>query len=315
MKKSSRIAVLLSLLVAAYGVSMTLGARPAALASPSQQPNGGQTEKNQRLRVRNLLGDDASAHVKQLRKLHKGIERAMKDAEKRGLREAFGLSAVTLANDPDQPASFTGLVPINKPSAGFFIQPALFSPLSAQDFTQDGYEVAFIPYDDGDPNTWEGIIYRNGPDIDEDTRYAVINIETDEPAVVADTYYPPDGGDPLPGHEMLMTKLNPRGRHNKGTFAAMNHASASRLTCSTGAIGMKVTASGTTGFQCPAGQHRCIGHEAVGCCGPIPPLDNWMKCSLWGSGGSAITCVRTGPAFGECWAIRTAASMFVCLGR
>src|SRR5439155_18072149 len=65
-------------------------------------------------------------------------------------------------------------------------------------FTDGEYEVTFIPYDDGDPNTWEGIIYRFTPDFGDDTRYGVINIQTDEPDVTQEVYYPSGGGDPQP---------------------------------------------------------------------------------------------------------------------
>lgn len=308
MKKSSRIVGTLSLFVAACGMFMALGSRPASVATQSQEPKDKRKEKLQRLKIEDFQGEAASLRAKQLRKLHKGVARAMKDAEKHGLRPAFDKGRVILATDPDRPTnpgSFVGSQ-LRLPGSDL-IRPASFKSPLVQDITQDGYEITFIPYDDGDPNTWEGIIYRNGPDIDEDTRYAVINIQTEEPQTLVDSYYPPDGGDPQP--VLFMSKQSKPG---KEITIACNGPQELRTVRTS--LSKKVDMWTNPRAQgCPAGQHRCIGKEAMGCCGPIPGLDNWIKCSLRYSGYSAITCIAAGPAWALCWSWGHIGGMFFCV--
>lgn len=190
MEKSSRIVGTLSLVAAVCMVSILIGTRPARVASPLPQQNDPTPTKVQDLKIQKLTGDAARLRAKQLRKLNKGVARAMRDAEKKGLREAFNQGAVVLATDAAKTASLFARTPAGnnrKTSFGFPHQ---------DPFSDGDYEVSFFPYDDGDPNTWEGIIYRNGPDIDEDTRSTILNVSTDEPQVIQETYYPRDGGDP-----------------------------------------------------------------------------------------------------------------------
>jgi hypothetical protein len=173
MNKLSRIVGTLSF--AAIGlVALFIGARPARVVTQPQQQNEAQKARHPNLKIQNLRGDAARLRAKQLRKLNKGVARAMRDLEKKGLREAFDQGIVVSATDPSKTAGAllgSHADTIRKVSFG----------TSPQDTFYDGdYEVSFFPYDDGDPNTWEGIIYRNGPDIDEDTRYAVIDISTED---------------------------------------------------------------------------------------------------------------------------------------
>src|SRR5207302_2981948 len=81
----------------------------ARVATRPQKPNEQQKEKLQNLNIQKLAGDAARLRAKQLRKLNKGVARAMKDAEKKGLREAFDQGAVILGTDPGKAAN--GLMP------------------------------------------------------------------------------------------------------------------------------------------------------------------------------------------------------------
>ncbi len=147
-------------------------------------------EKLQRLRVRQTLtAADVVRRAQQLRQNNKGVARAMKDAEKRGLRPAFDRGVVVLAADPATDVARLSM-PFAQPMS--FMQPVSFWSSSSQG--GGDYEITFIPYDDGDPNTWEGIIYRTGPDLPEDTQYAEVNIEAEEPDVTQAIYYPEGGG-------------------------------------------------------------------------------------------------------------------------
>ncbi|MGI9065067.1 MAG: hypothetical protein ACR2HX_01490 [Pyrinomonadaceae bacterium] len=169
MRNFIRIAGTFIFVVAICVVIMIVGSRPAAVATQQQQ-NNKLKEKLQRLKIQTFGGEAASLRAKQLRKQHKGIARAMKDAERRGLREAFDKGTVILATDPEKTANSSSVVKANLvPSQLDLVRPVSFRLSSPQDTFTDGYyEITFIPYDDGDPNTWEGIIYRAGPDIGED---------------------------------------------------------------------------------------------------------------------------------------------------
>jgi hypothetical protein len=276
-----------------------------ASATSAQEPPKQQQQKLLNLNIQQFDGSTAAFRAKQLRRHNKGIARAMKDAEKRGLREAFTQGTVVLGTDPAQ-NSETGL------NRAKLIRPASFKSYSAQDtFSADGYEVSFFPYDDGDPNTWEGIIYRTGPDLDVDIRYAVINIQTEVPETVVDVYYPPDGGDPDPngGSGLLMRNRSKPDQHSGGMSPACISATEDLANSPRGRKALlRAHPQG-----CSAGTHRCVGKEALGCCGSIPPLDNWAKCSIFGAAASALSCLGTGPGWGACFASRTAAAMFLCL--
>lgn len=267
--------------------------RPQASQDPPTQ--------SQRFKTQTFLGEAAVLRAQQLRKDHKGVARAMADATKRGLRAAFEQGSVVLGTD-------TTRAPGNTIARAGLIRPAAFRSGVPQDtFTLDGYEVTFIPYDDGDPGTWEGIIYRNGPDIDEDIRYAVINITTEDPQTVQEIYYPPDGGQP---EDQNLLQISKRSTPKRFAATACNQSGTMVRTSMT-----SKTAAWTRSrpLYCPAGTHQCIGKEAMGCCGPVKPIDPWIKCSIWGASGSALTCALRGPGWGACWSIGTIGTMFGCL--
>ena len=187
-----RRAAVLSVVAAALILLILKGSGPATVAR-QQTPQDQKQEKIKRLKFQTFRGEAAALRANQLRAKSKAVKRAMNDAEKRGKHPAFAQGAVILGTDPDNAASPGTAKSVLDPSASY--RRASFASSAPQDFWSDGYEIAVIPYD-SPSTTWEGIIYRNGPDIDEDIAYAVIDISGDEPSVIQDSYYPPDGGDP-----------------------------------------------------------------------------------------------------------------------
>ena len=306
MKKFARIIGGLAFIVMFCAVGMFMHSRTARLAPPPSQNEAAKT-KGQDLKIQRLTGDAAKLRAKQLRKVNKGMARAMKDAEKKRLREAFHEGVVVLATDATKTSSA-----LAKRPDGYLRKTSLRS--SPQTFSDGDYEVSFFPYDDGDPNTWEGIVYRNGPDIDEDTRSAVIDISTDVPEVREEIIYPQDGGDPCSTGDSarcLNQTISMSKKPRRPPALARFGGACTELTFLSHANPVRTTSHVLP--ECTPPAHRCIGKEAMGCCGPIPALDNWAKCSIFAGGGVALSCLGTGPGWGACWAARTGAGMFLCL--
>ena len=163
MKKSFRITGTFSMVAALCSISILIGARPARLAGlPSQQSDRPPT-KGQNLKIQKLTGDAARLRAKQLRKRNKGVARAMKDAEKKGLREAFDQGIVVLATDPAKTAlrnSSRDAASIVKTSFCSFAFRILLTASTKYPSSPMMTAIRIL---------WEGIIYRNGPDIDEAT--------------------------------------------------------------------------------------------------------------------------------------------------
>ncbi len=305
MKRFTRITA--TLLVAICTVAMATGTRTAIVATQPQPQKDERREKLQRLKIQDFRGEAASLRARQLRKERKGVARAMKDAETRGLRQAFGHGRVIVGTDPaetDQTAAVTNSRPFPK-SAGLTL-PLSFKSRSHQDtFVESDYEITFIPYDDGDPNTWEGIIYRYNPDFGDDTRYAVIDIHTDQPEVAQEILYPSDGGDPQPlGPGDLIISKSSAGPQSRGCSAAQALTPRYRE--------VKLTKWAGMGPPCPSGWKPCLRLRDE-CCSPPPNLGPWINCTGKGCLGAAAGCSRTGPIFGECWGSICTGAMLMCL--
>jgi hypothetical protein len=270
-------------------------------------------EKLQRLKIQSFHGEAASLRAKQLRKLHKGVDRAMKDAEKRGLRPAFEQGNVILATDPAKTTNVSSVSRTLFPSSADLISPVSFKSPSTQDtFTNGDIEITFIPYDDGDPNTWEGIVYRFVPDIGEDTSYTVINIATEVPNVTQEVWYPPDGGDPQP--VLLMSKQSQPGQPNSKEPPMVGNSLREQQTVSTSST--RTVAMWTTRtLRCPRGQHICLGAQNGECCsdGGLPGINTWLRKSLAGCTGASIGCLSSGPAWAHCWGTWCTGAMVAAL--
>lgn len=299
--------------VAICVVIMIVGSSPPAVATQQQQ-NDKQNEKLQRLRIQTFNGEAVSLRAKQLRKQNKGIERAMKDAEKRGLRQAFDQGRVILATDPAKTTNSGSVSRIPFPSSGALIRPVSFrSPSVQETFTDGDYEITFLPYDDGDPNTWEGIIYRAGPDVGEDTAYAVINIVNEVPDVTQEIYYPPDGGDPR--LEIYLSKESHPGRSG---IKAIQIADSRRGHQRTVARSLNTKVAMWTNArvpQCPRGQHVCLGAQAGECCldSGLPGVKDWINRSAGYCVYAAIACRLSGPGWAHCFGAWCTAGMVYAL--
>ena len=297
MKHNAKLAAVLVLLVT-FSALAIVRHRNAPFAQQPQQQIDERRQKIQNLKVDDFHGDAASLRVRQLRRLSKGVARAMREAENRGLRGAFEHSRVILGTElPSQHKQSTRwnsstIRPSSRGTAKFAHR--------QQSFTDGEYEVTFIPYDDGDPATWEGIIYRYTPDWGDDIRYAVLNIDAAEPDVTQEIYYPPDGSDPQPLDPNDPAPIISSGRvRTCKPIAALSHEA-------------KGTASLPGLPPCPPGWRRCL-RSYDECCSPPPDLKPWLTCSSKGCAGAALACGRTGPIFGECWGIGCSSAMLLCL--
>ena len=204
-----------------------------------------------------------------------------------------------LGTDPDNAASPGTAKRVLDPSASY--RRASFASSAPQDFWSDGYEIAVIPYD-SPSTTWEGIIYRNGPDIDEDTAYAVIDISGDEPSTLQDSYYPPDGGDPT-----LLLILARRSNANTSACSPMVPFQTVRTSFT------KDVLRWTGRPSCPPGTHPCIGKEAMGCCGPLPGIDPWVRYTARRAIAAGGGCLFSGPAWLGCTVGASTGGGILCL--
>jgi hypothetical protein len=300
MKRISRIGIALCLFVAICTVMIVKGSRPVVVSAQPQRQSDRRKEKLQRLRVQDFHGEASSLRAKQLRRLSKGVARAMKDAERRGLRPVFEHGRVILGTDP---AADKSNAAVAFPQV---IRPASYRFNFPQDtFTDGEYEVTFIPYDDGDLNTWEGIIYRFDPDWGDDIRYVVINIQDNEPDVNLESYYPPDGGDPQdPNNPPIISANKSTGRPQSQVCTATKADSPFRKAVLSAPVGAAPS--------CPPGFRPCLRLRDE-CCAPPPSISNWLKCSAKGCLGSAAACSRTGPVWSECWGMGCTGMMLLCL--
>lgn len=145
-------------------------------------------------------GEAVELRAKQLRKTNKGVARAMKEAEERGLKPAFDQGVIIiLSSEQSESSASGGSALLNSParvpaSLAHALPGSMASP--PQTYENGDSEITFFPYDDGNAATWEGVVYRAAPGAGEDTRYGEINIQT-EPYVTLEIYYPMDGRRPI----------------------------------------------------------------------------------------------------------------------
>ena len=191
------------------------------------------------------------------------------------------------------------------------------SPLLQDTFADGDYEITFIPYDDGDPSTWEGVIFRTTPEIADDARFVSITIQTAEANVTQETYYGSDGGDPQPvdpcgPHPLMNAKLSKsqpvvpqesRPQTCFGNVAPRQFVSGVTTSSYTRAVIPQV--------RCGPGTKKCL-NDPTACCS-IPNVGPWLRCA----GGlclyAAIGCTASGPGWSACWGAWCTAGMVYCL--
>lgn len=300
MKNISRVILACVLVVAACAAIAVTASRKKPITNPPQERSDKRKDKVARLQIHDFHGEAGVFRAKQLRKLNKGVARAMKDAEKRGLRQAFEYGRVILGTDP-QDSRLNGVARSDSLTIEAVpLHPASYRFNYPQDtFTDGDYEITFIPYDDGDPNTWEGVIYRYDPDWGDDIRFANLDITTEEPQVTQEVYYPSDGGDPEPidpNDPLPILSKNQSSPKSPGVQYKSVKVSSSAVSCG----------------YCPP-PNKCCLRLRDECCSPPPNLNSWFRCSARGCLGVAGGCSRTGPAWGECWGLGCTGAMLLCL--
>lgn len=262
-------------LLAAVTLMVTMLLPYSAPASASNTPN--QQEKGNGYKHRSVKGEAVGLRAKELRDKNKGVARAMKDLEKKGFRAAWDKGISLLDVKDEQTAR----------SASGSMQPASFKSQS-QAITDNGYEMTFISYDDGNPNTWEGVIYEHDPNMFEYSYTASIDISGDPStwARIEETYYPVDGSTPISSSDPLYnnpsyTPYDPMYDRNPLLEMPVSKADSP--------VHHNVRLTKATFIQ---GRDR-RWHDRLG---------RWLRCAGGGCLGAAITCVASGPAWPVCYA-------------
>lgn len=273
-------------LLCAALVPTTLKQLPQAAAITNFQGRG-----LDRYTQKTVFGSEVVARVKKLKTKNKGVARAMRDLEKKGLRPALEQSLSVLQ--------------IRKPSVSSVRSHRfLKASLQSEAFSEDGYEMTFIPYDDGDPNTWEGVIYEHDESGYEYEYTATFDISGEQETWdrVVESYYPADGSAPVssdspeyydpsyqPYDPMMPQQISQRTSSRKDRRflrKSLHHA---------------VPQRGLPGARYPVPPHwqdrtrrwlRCSAGSctasAIGCIASGP---GWPVCFKWWCGGSAAGCI------------------------
>jgi hypothetical protein len=272
--------ILMACLVLAAVVPSSLIHSPRAAAITNFQGRG-----LDRFTQKTLHGPAVVARIKQLRAENKGMARAMRDLERKGLRPAFDQS-VTLLEIRKTAVSRERVNPFVKAS------------FQSETFSEDGYEMTFVSYDDGDPNTWEGVIYEHDPDGNEYEYTASIDISGEQEtwSRLEETYYPWDGSQPVSSNDPSYYD----GSYQPNVPMIRSIPRANSL------------GNGTKVFQ------KTSFNTTTQLRGPIPPhwrdrTYRWLKCSAAGCTTSAIGCLISGPLWPKCFAAWCGGSAAGCV--
>lgn len=230
-------------------------------------------------------GEGVRRRINSLRATNKALNRAMKDKEKAGKRVNWDLSAVFV------------FAPNKKAIAQLNLRMLSTSFAPVQETLSDGTgEATFITYN-GPDNTWDGTIsvtdYSTGENL-------VYNGEMwdfgapDNPAawdVTNESYYPPDGGDPLEcaaGHPCTLQQPIAKNNETQSSAASL------MLKTSYGPM-MKSAAPGFI-FRWFSNFWRCFSRTAafVGrqCVSPQPNIRNNLICAMAAGIYAAGCCAR-----------------------
>ncbi|MBC8031391.1 MAG: hypothetical protein H7Z16_14875 [Pyrinomonadaceae bacterium] len=263
--------ILLACLVAAAIVPTGLVQSPRAAAITNFQGPG-----LDRFTQKTLQGPEVVARIKKLRTKNKGVKRAMRDLENRGLRPALEQSVSLL--------EFRRTA-VSRDGTNRFLK----ASFQSETFSEDGYEMTFMSYDDGDPNTWEGVIYEHDPEGHEYS-YTVSFDISGEPETwerIEETYYPWDGSEPV-------SNTDPN-YYNPGQYPIdPEQPPVSKNKSSDGRSSYMAKASFTTNAQ---------GHCIRNC---IPPHwqdrgRRWLQCAGGSCLGASYGCLRSGPGWVVCF--------------
>jgi hypothetical protein len=288
MRKHLRSATSFILVVLMFSLTlpMTLSSLVAARnVSPPQQESQQQVDLPDRLLPGVFKGEAVRRRINRLRATNKALNRAMKDKEKVGKRVNWELSAVLVFPESKKKDTAQLRVPMTMGSS--------FAPADQQTLSDGSGEATFITYD-GPAATWDGTIsvtdYYTGEN-------RVYNGEMwdfgapDDPSVwdvTGETYYPPDGGDPVgcgSGRELcLETKNNGPDTPSASLMVKASHA--------------PMLKSATPGpiFRWFSRFWRCFSRTAafIGrvCVAPQPNIRNNLICALAAGVYAAGCCAR-----------------------
>lgn len=291
----------MSVFVAFAVFAVTLATAPASAAGNA--PAGDNGQNNKLNKIETMRGESARQHVRALRARHKGLNRAMKDMEKKGRQVNWENSAVLFTIDPS----------ISQAQRAKYRNVA-FSAQDAYLQNADG-EMSFISYYGAD-NTWDGTVYVTDystgatdvyNSVVDSGGYAEFTEAANE---VYEVYYPPDGGEPIGGgggncggnYACLEEQQISKGQQNGAIFQKASHT--------------RVFARGFfkwlwNFFKCLA---RSTSHFAERCVAPSPSFRNNLICAVVAAFQAAGCCAlytsrsrgplnpnNTGPGGGWCY--------------
>lgn len=268
--------ILLSIacLIAAALVPMASRQSPqaATIMNLQGQGLGGFTQKT-------ITGPAVAARAITLRAKNKGVDRAMGDLERKGLRPAFyqGISILEVRN-----------AATSRHRTNRFLK----ASFQSETFSDDGYEMTFFSYDDGNPNTWEGVIYEHDPDGHEYEYTASIDISGQQENWnrIEETYYPWDGSEPVSSNDPAYYN----GRYYPNDPMTRRTAKIDSTNGGSAYL-VKTSFTATPQWCCrPPGGY------------PIPPhwrdrSQRWLRCAAGGCTASAIGCIASGPGWAACF--------------
>lgn len=203
-------------------------------------------------------GQAVALRARQLKAKNKYVAKAMKDMEKRGLKPAFeerGISILAISEEGSfKKMSFRGASP--------------------QDIVDGEYEMTFMPYENGNDATWEGIVYFRGGGND-DVDYALFDI-TEAVETVSEYNYSDDGGS--------------GGDDDEPPIMAMNRQKEASKLIKRASYTMRASTSMQQGGR----------------------FQRWAWCSAGGCWGGVLPCRWTGPLWAKCAAANCAGQMISC---
>ena len=231
---------------------------PALPQTATAAAPGPASERPQGRRIETRTGQAIAHRARQLRARNKGFARAMADMERRGLQLNVENSISFVIVDPEAAAR----------NASGRARPVSFS----QDTIIEGDEEwTFYTFNNGNPSSWEGILYVRTPSEESTHSGEVVNL-TSEPDywdVAYEAYYPPDGGSPCYSDSecvQLEQQMSQGGdqpnqrldRHSFVTNAAYSAASAPSVTVSLWGKLRKIVSCLVAGWNCFTGTRNCM---------------------------------------------------------
>jgi hypothetical protein len=220
--------------------------------------------------------------------------------EKRGLRPAFDKGASFVLTKSDETAQ----------AASPALRPALFQPASAQDGSYTMYngdwELTFFSYDDGDPNTWEGVVYHYGPDVGEYTYTATVDVRTEQPSVTEEWYYPVDGSDPVSSSDPSYNSDYPYDTYYSYEYTMARQPSKALPGLSFRNVSFAPGRMLDRPLPSCVRTHTCPPPGSMGT-GP------WIRCTLAGCTTAAVACALSGPGWPSCFGAWCAGSGAGCI--